>query len=61
MNTYKLVQQDNLEGEQLAYKVTANSLYGQIGEAEFIYDLSARTYKEMDYSESVDWSRRFNN
>lgn len=30
-NTYKLVQQDNLEGEQLAYKVTANSLYGQIG------------------------------
>ena len=30
-NTYKLVQQDNLEGQQLAYKVTANSLYGQLG------------------------------
>ena len=29
--TYTLVGQDNLEGEQLAYKVTANSLYGQIG------------------------------
>ena len=30
-NTYKLVQLDNLEGEQLAYKITANSLYGQLG------------------------------
>ena len=52
---------DNDKTTFMTRKVREQGLYGQIGEAEFIYDLSARTYKEMDYSESVDWSRRFNN
>lgn len=43
-------------------KIREQGLYGEIGEAEFTYDITTRTYKERVYTPDEDWStQRFNN
>lgn len=44
-------------------KIREQGLYGQIGQAEFTYDLAAKTYKERTYEadEWTDYSSRYGN